>query len=208
MRCDKPEKQVFAERAWDCVILQDSLDNEGRYEIIRPWLDKVAGFIREDAKKRFGREPEICWNLFWPMSRLVKNSKNEILRRRMALYGNDSQKMWEAYSAAARRIAAETGITNIVPTGATIMRLRATPLNTPKAREFTIDGYHLSRPVGRYAAACALFAHFITPRYGVVIVGNPLRVPDPKDPVTDANAAILQKCAFEAEADAGKPEEK
>lgn len=208
VRCDKPEKQVFAERAWDCVILQDSLDNEGRYEIIRPWLDKVAGFIREDAKKRFGREPEICWNLFWPMSRLVKNSKNPILRARMALYGNDPQKMWEAYSAAARRIAADTGITNIVPTGATIMRLRATPLNTPKAREFTIDGYHLSRPVGRYAAACALFAHFITPRYGVGIVGNPLRVPDPKDPVTDANAAILQKCAFKAEADAGKPEEK
>jgi hypothetical protein len=126
----------------------------------------------------------------------------------MALYGNDSQKMWEAYSAAARRIAAETGITNIVPTGATIMRLRATPLNTHKAREFTIDGYHLSRPVGRYAASCALFAHFITPRYGIGIVGNPLRVPDPKDPVTDANAAILQKCAFEAEADTGKPEEK
>jgi hypothetical protein len=197
-RCDKTEKQVIAERPWDCVILQDSLDNQGRYEIIRPWLDKVAGFIRKDSRERFGREPEICWNLFWPMSHLTLKSKSQKLRQRMAIYGNDPVKMWNSYQSAARRIAAETGIKNILPTGETIMRLRKSKLNTPEAKEFTCDGYHLSRGEGRYAAACALFAHFITPRYGVSVIGNPLRLRNVQNPVGDRNAKILQKCAQES----------
>ncbi len=65
--------------------------------------------------------------------------------------------MREEYVRATRRLMADTGITNIVPTGAAIMNLCALPLNTSAMNEFTRDKYHLSLGAGRYTAACVLF---------------------------------------------------
>ncbi len=193
-------KQAIESRAWDYVVLQESLANQGRYEAMQPYLNNLASYIRTISKGAHGRQPEICWNLFWPMSKLAERSSNAVLRHRFSFYGGSSQKMWEAYVSAAKRLARDDGITNAVPTGATIMNLRESRLNTPEMNEFTRDTYHLSLGAGRYAAACAFFEHFMKPKYGVSVLGNSLRLPDLPQPVTDANAETIQRCAVAAEA--------
>ena len=191
-------KQVVSERAWDYVIFQNSLENEGRYETAQPYLNNLVAYMRSRSRELFGREPVICWNLFWPISKLAEDGSNSTLTYRLSFYGNSSQKAWEAYVRATRQLMADTGITNIVPTGAALMNLRASPLNTAAMNEFTRDKYHLSEGAGRYTAACALFEYFIKPKYGVSVLGNSLRLPSLAQPVTDANAGTLQQCAVDA----------
>ena len=191
-------KQVVSERAWDYVIFQNSLENEGRYETAQPYLNNLVAYVRSRSRELFGREPVICCNLFWPISKLAEDGSNSTLTYRLSFYGNSSQKAWEAYVRATRQLMADTGITNIVPTGAALMNLRASPLNTAAMNEFTRDKYHLSEGAGRYTAACALFEYFIAPKYGVSVLGNSLRLPSLAQPVTDANAGTLQQCAVDA----------
>ena len=189
-------KQVVSERAWDYVIFQNSLENEGRYETAQPYLNNLVAYVRSRSRELFGREPVICWNLFWPISKLAEDGST--LTYRLSFYGNSSQKAWEAYVKATRQLMADTGITNIVPTGAALMNLRASALNTASMQEFTRDKYHLSEGAGRYTAACTLFEYFIAPKYGVSVLGNSLRLPSLTQPVTDDNAGTLQQCAVDA----------
>lgn len=191
-------KQVVSERAWDYVVFQNSLENEGRYETAQPYLNDLVAYMRSRSRELFAREPVICWNMFWPISKLAEDGSNSTLTYRLGFYGNSSTNMWEAYKRATRELMADTGITNVVPTGTAIMNLRASALNTAAMNEFTRDKYHLSYGAGRYAAACTFFEYFIKPKYGVSVVGNPLRLPSLPQPVTDDNAALIQQCAADA----------
>ena len=191
-------KQVVSERAWDYVVFQNSLENEGRYETAQPYLNNLVAYVRTRSQELFAREPVICWNLFWPISKLAENGSSSVLKYRLSFYGNSSANMWEAYKRATRELMADTGITNVVPTGAAIMNLRASALNTTAMKEFTRDKYHLSEGAGRYAAACTFFEYFIKPKYGVSVLGNSLRLPSLSQPVTDDNAAIIQQYAVDA----------
>ena len=174
-------KQVVSERAWDYVIFQNSLENEGRYETAQPYLNNLVAYMRSRSQELFGREPVICWNLFWPISKLAEDGSNSTLTYRLSFYGNSSQKAWESATS-----------------GAALMNLRASPLNTAAMNEFTRDKYHLSEGAGRYTAACALFEYFIAPKYGVSVLGNSLRLLSLAQPVTDDNAGTLQQCAVDA----------
>lgn len=191
-------KEAVATRAWDYVVFQNSLENEGRYKTAQPYLNDMVEYVRSDQKSRFGKEPVICWNMFWPMSKLLESTENRGLARRMEPYDYSSQNMWEAYMSATKELRADTGIDHIIPSGTAVMNLRASYLNTSEAREFTKDGYHMSSGAGRYVAACSWFEYFIRPKYGVSVLGNTLRKPDAPSPVTDENATLLQQCAVEA----------
>ena len=116
----------------------------------------------------------------------------------MSFYDHDSEKMFNEYMAATKELMGDTGITNIIPSGTAVMNLRASYLNTTDANDFTRDGYHMSFGAGRYAAACVFFEYFITPRYGISVLGNLLRLSGFDHPVTDENAEFIQKCAVEA----------
>ena len=191
-------KQVVSERAWDYVVFQNSLENEGRYETVQPYLNNLVAYVRSRSRELFAREPVICWNMFWPISKLAEDGSNSTLTYRLSFYGNSSTNMWEAYKRATRELMVDTGIAKVVPTGTAIMNLRASTLNTAAMNEFTRDKYHLSEGAGRYAAACAFFECFIRPKYGVSVLGNSLRLPSLSQPVTDANATIIQQCAVDA----------
>jgi len=191
-------RQVVSERAWDYVIFQNSLENEGRYETAQPYLNDLVAYVRTRSRELFGREPVICWNMFWPISKLAEDGSNSTLTYRLSFYGNSSTSAWAAYRRATRELMSDTGITNVVPTGTAIMNLRASALNTAAMNEFTRDKYHLSYGAGRYAAACAFFEYFIMPKYGVSVLGNSLRLPSHSQPVTDDNAAIIQQYAVDA----------
>lgn len=191
-------KEAVAARKWDYVIFQTSLENQGKYETYQPYLNEMVAYIRSVSNEKFGGEPVICWNMFWPVSSLLKYSQSYTSNNRLALYDYDSENMFNKYMAAAKEMSADTGISNIIPSGTAIMNLRASYLNTPQSKAFTRDGYHLSYGEGRYAAACVFFEYMVAPRYGVSVLGNSLRLPDLKPAVTDKNAEFLQKCAVEA----------
>ena len=197
-KLDRTAKQAIDAHAWDYVIFQNSLENEGRYETAQPYLNNLVSYVRSRSRELYGREPVICWNMFWPISKLAEDGSNSTLTYRLSFYGNSSTNMWKAYKRATRELMADTGITNIVPTGTAIINLRASSLNTSAMNEFTRDKYHLSEGVGRYAAACTLFEYFIKSKYGVSVLGNTCRYPSSTQPVTDANAALIQQCAVEA----------
>lgn len=191
-------KEAVAARRWDYVIFQTSLENQGKYETYQPYLNEMVAYIRTVSNEKFGSEPVICWNMFWPVSSLLRYAQSPTSNHRMSLYDYDSDNMFEKYMAAAKEMSADTGIENIIPSGTAIMNLRASYLNTPMSKAFTRDGYHLSYGEGRYAAACVFFEYMVTPRYGISVLGNPLRLPDLRPAVTDKNAEFLQLCAVEA----------
>lgn len=199
---DEPRtfRQAVSDRAWDVIVFQNSLEGEGQYGLVQPYLRKMVRYIRKVQKKEFGNTPRFCWNMFWPISRLLENSEKEPHHTRMEPYGHNTENAYKAYVATARRIRSAMGF-EIIPSGTAIMKLRASSLNTPEMKEFTRDGYHMSHGAGRYAAACVWFRYLITPKYKISVFGNTLRMPDAESPVTDANAAALQQAALDAVAD-------
>lgn len=191
-------KEAIDARKWDYVIFQNSLENQGNYEKAQPYLNEMADYVRKTSMKKFGAEPKICWNMFWPISPIMICTQNARGAYRLSLYENNPEVMFAKYMQATKDLMADTGITNIIPSGTAIMNLRSSYLNMPEVYEFTRDGYHLSYGAGRYAAACVFFEYFVSPYSGISVVGNPLRLPDLKTPVTDKNAEFIQKCAAEA----------
>ena len=191
-------REAINARKWDYVIFQNSLENEGRYKMAQPYLNDMISYIREVSNEKFGSEPEICWNMFWPISYTLSYTQTKTQSFRMSFYDHNPEKMFQAYMEATKELMKDTGISNIVPSGTAIMNLRASYLNTIEMQDFTRDGYHMSFGAGRYAAACVLFEHFIKPHYGISVLGNSLRLPDYKQPVTDDNADFIQRCAVAA----------
>lgn len=194
----KTVRDAVAERAWDAIVFQNSLENQGFYDKAQPWLDKMVKHILKVQKKKFKNTPQLCWNMFWPISVLLEDSDSEPHCTRMAPYKRSSQVMFDHYVQAAKEIAEKTAVKSVIPAGTAIMNLRNSDLNTPEANEFTRDGYHMSKGVGRYAAACVWFEYLLAPAYGMSVVGNPLRLPDYDAPVTDENARLLQEAAVQA----------
>ena len=194
----KTVRDAVAERAWDAIVFQNSLENEGFYDKAQPWLDKMVKHILKVQKKKFKNTPQLCWNMFWPISVLLEDSDSEPHRTRMAPYRRSSQVMFDHYVQAAKEIAEKTDVKSVIPSGTAIMNLRASALNTAEVQEFTRDGYHMSKGAGRYAAACVWFEYLLEPAYGISVLGNPLRLPDLETPVTDENARQLQEAAVQA----------
>lgn len=192
----KSVRDVITERKWDYVIFQNSLENMGRYETAQPYLDELVAYVTKTQQDLFGKAPQIGWNLFWPISKLMENGKNATAKYRLSFYGNSSEKAWEAYQATAREVIEKTGVTLVIPSGAAIMAFRASEYNTPEARELTRDGYHMSLGGGRYLAACVWFEKLVSPIACRSVVGNKFRTDKEPFPVTDAKTAkYLQKLA-------------
>lgn len=196
----KTVREAVNEVKWDYVIFQNSLENEGRYHTAQPYLDELVTFVRNTQKEKFGSEPVIGWNMFWPISKLREDGSHEKSTYRLSFYGNSSDKMWDAYVKATKELSKDTGIKLIVPTGTAVMNARATSLNVPAVKEFTRDGYHLSFDKGRYLAACTVFEKIVAPIVGKSVLGNAYRAlsKDKKAKMTDHDALVLQRCAVAA----------
>jgi len=192
-------KKVIAERKWDYVIFQNSLENAGRYEMAQPYLNEMISYVRKVQHEKFGNNPKIGWNMFWPISKLREDGSHKLCTYRLSFYDNSSDKMWEEYQKTAKRVLAETDVDFAIPTGVAVMLFRASRLNTPEAKELTRDGYHMSYGGGRYLAACTMFEKLLTPIYKKSVVGNSFRTDKTPVPVTDNKTALtLQKMAQKA----------
>lgn len=166
-----PLEQVSSIK-WDYIVLQTSLEDEGRYETIEPWITKMIDEIIRIQKEKFGSEPVICWHLFWPISKHLEKSKSEKHAYRMSFYDHSSDKMWEAYKTTAKKIMETTKVSVVIPTGAVVTDLRQSELCTPELKYFTRDGYHMSYVHGRYIAALAYYQTLLAPITGKSVKGN------------------------------------
>lgn len=195
----KTVREAVGETRWDYVIFQNSLENEGRYETAQPYLNNLVKFVMDTQKEKFGNEPVLCWNMFWPISKLLEDGSNKTAKYRLSFYDNSSDKMWEAYVKATKELVKDTGIKVVIPTGTAVMNARRSSLNGPDAKELTRDGYHMSYGAGRYLAACTFYQKILTPVTGKSVLGNSFRTSKKPLPVTDdKTATILQRCAVQA----------
>lgn len=191
--------ELISSKKWDVVLLQTSLEYEGHYSFIQPYLDNIINYISDVSMERFGKVPLFGWHFFWPVS---EQTASQFMNA--AEYGYDAMQMYCCYRDAAKEVLKKTDVSFVVPSGTAVMDMRQSDLNTPEAYSFTRDGYHMDFGAGRYLAACTLFESVIEPVFGISCLGNSFRVP-PKDtepniklPVTDDNAAIIQSYAVKA----------
>lgn len=104
-------------------------------------------------------------------------------------YDCDQKKMYKAICACVKKACERCGIKTVIPSGPALQYLREMTGNT----DFTRDGYHLSKGVGRYLAACTWFQ---------TLTGIDARTikyrPDGSDPRTEAvskeEAVKVRKC--------------
>lgn len=196
---EKTVREVVQETQWDYVVFQNSLENEGRYHTAQPYLNNLVSYVTQTQKDKFGKSPQIVWNMFWPISHLMEDGSHKLCTERLSYYDNSSAKMWAAYIDATKELVEDTGIQIVIPSGTAVVNARATSVNSPDAYDLTRDGYHMSNGVGRYLAACAVYQKLIAPLNGKSVLGNPWRVTKKALPVMDDKTAkILQRCAVAA----------
>lgn len=192
-----PMEQVSSVR-WDYIVLQTSLEDEGRFETIEPWIGKIIAEIKKVQKEKFGTEPVICWHLFWPISKILEKSKSKKHSYRMSFYDHSSDKMWEAYKSTAKTILEKTEVSRVIPTGAVITDLRNTDLCKSEFKYFTRDGYHMSYIRGRYIAALAYYQSLLSPIVGKSIKGNRFLPSNEDESMTKSEARSYQNAVIKS----------
>lgn len=95
-------------------------------------------------------------------------------------------KMYEAIMKTVAQEAPKVGIELVIPSGTAIQNARTSFLGN----DLTRDGFHLSRPHGRYIAACTWLEAVL----GVNPVGNSYR----PEGMTEQECKVAQKAAHKA----------
>jgi len=135
------------EDEWDVVSVQQVSHDSGLYETYLPYLDEVVAFVRERCPKA-----KIVMHQTWAY-------ETDSQHGGFVCYDRDQQKMFDAlvacYNKASERIGA-----SLVPVGTVIQTLRKTATfdYANGAPSLCRDGFHLSIPQGRYAAALTWFS--------------------------------------------------
>ena len=129
----------LADEDWDFVSFQQSSPNSGfvqTYDQLPELVEYVKARVPEDAVFMFHQT--------WAYS---KDSKHKEYHR----YDNDQMKMYNAIVAAMNEVVPKIEeIEIVIPSGTAIQNARTSILGD----DLTRDGYHLSRPYGRYVASC------------------------------------------------------
>ena len=185
---DRTSKEVIAETPWDIIIFQTnhSYVGAGDYSSYREPFRNLVNEILSMCEAKHGKKPLIGYNMFWS-----ETDANDI----------DGYKMYTAIAKATKEMIQDTGFEFIIAPGTALQNARNTSLNVYEVHNFLRDGYHASYGIGSYVCACTWFQTVIAPIYGKNIIGNnyrPTNYSFEGDQVTDATAAILQKCAVAA----------
>lgn len=129
----------LADEDWDFVSFQQSSPNSGfaqTYDQLPELVEYVKARVPEDAVFMFHQT--------WAYS---KDSKHKEYHR----YDNDQMKMYNAIVAAVNEVVPKIEeIEIVIPSGTAIQNARTSVLGD----DLTRDGYHLSKPYGRYVASC------------------------------------------------------
>ena len=167
-------EKVLAEEDWDYISVQQASPVSGIPEAYA-LLPELVEFIRE-------RVPEDAVVMFHQTWAYAKDSKHKAYPN----YDKDQMKMFNAILATVAQEVPKVGISLVIPSGVAIQNARTSVFG----EDLTRDGYHLSRPRGRYIAACTWLEAVL----GVNPVGNAYC----PEGMTPQECKIAQKAAHKA----------
>ena len=167
-------EQVLAEEDWDYISVQQVSSLSGKPESYNPWLPELVEFVKE-------RQPqaEIMFHATWAYA---PHSNHEAFPN----YDRDQLKMYNAIIDATFQEVPKVGIKLIIPSGTAIQNARTSFLGD----DLTRDGFHLSKPLGRYIAACTWLE--------AVLGENPVGNSYCPEGVTPEQCKAAQKAAHKA----------
>lgn len=165
---------VLAEEDWDYVSVQQVSSFSGFPETY-VLLPELVGFVRD----RVPEDAVIMFHQTWAYS-------PDSTHPNFVTYGKDQMKMYEAIVAAVNQETPKVGISLVIPSGTAIQNARTSFLGN----DLTRDGYHLSRPHGRYIAACTWLE--------AVLSVNPVGNDYCPEGMTPEECRIAQKAAHKA----------
>lgn len=138
---------------WDYVTVQQASPVSGKPEAYEPWLDELVAYVES-----FVPDAEIVFHMTWAYDQGYDHKK-------FATYGYDQLTMYHAIVSTVRQQTARIGIRTIIPAGTAVQNGRSTVL----VEKMTSDGYHMSKPHGRYLVACTWVEKIL----GCNVMGNP-----------------------------------
>ncbi len=172
--------EVIADEPWDYISVQQKSGVSGQLESYKN-LGELVEWIRANAP-----QAEVVFHQTWAYS---ADSEH----RDYGKYNNDQKTMYDAICSATQQACKSVGIKTIIPTGQALQILREQTGNY----DYTRDGYHLSKGVGRYLAALVWYQTIMKES-----IANVKYRPDGSDPrtepVTKKQASQARKAAKEA----------
>lgn len=123
---------------WDFVSVQQSSPNSGLPQTYEPWLDELIAYVTS-----FVPDAEIVFHMTWAYD---KDSKH----KKFPNYNCDQDFMYQSILSTVKTQTARMGVKTIIPAGTAVQNARTTEL----VSKITRDGYHMSKPHGRYIVAC------------------------------------------------------
>jgi hypothetical protein len=145
-------EKVLSEEDWDYVSVQQSSPLSGLPESYS-LLPELVSYIKE----RITEDAVVMFHQTWAYS---KDSGHKAYVN----YEKDQMKMFNAIVETVNKEIPKVGISLVIPSGVAIQNARTSVLGD----DLTRDGYHLSRPQGRYIAACTWLEAVL----GVNPIGN------------------------------------
>lgn len=141
--------EVLADEKWDVITLQQASGSSGEADSYNSDIDNLVEYIKTRVP-----DAKLGWHMTWAYQ---QNSSHTDF----AKYDYDQTKMYKAITDAVQtKILTNKAFEFVVPSGTTIQNMRTSRIGDT----MTIDGYHLSRPLGRYAAALT-FAKTLVPEF-------------------------------------------
>ena len=129
---------ALKDEKWDYVSVQQSSPLSGKPESYEPWLTELVEYVRANAP-----QAELMFQMTWAYDRDSKH-------KRFPDYNKDQDYMYECILSAVQQTVPRVGIDIIIPSGTAVQNARTTSL----VDNITRDGYHMSKPQGRYLLAC------------------------------------------------------
>jgi hypothetical protein len=166
--------KVLAEEDWDYISVQQVSSFSGMPETYSPWLPELVAYVRSMVP-----EAEVMFHATWAYA-------PDSTHGAFVNYDKDQMKMYEAIVSAVYQETPKVGIELVIPSGTAIQNARTSFLGN----DLTRDGYHLSRPYGRYIAACTWLEAVL----GVNPVGNEYC----PEGMTAQECKVAQKAAHKA----------
>lgn len=136
-------ERAIKEENWDYITVQQGSGSSGQREAYSH-LSELAEFVCRLKPEK----TKLAWNMTWA----YQGDSDHVHFYR---YGHDQLKMYSAITDAVQScVMTIKEFETVIPCGTTIQNMRAGSFGDTLTR----DGYHLSVPLGRYAAAMTFYA--------------------------------------------------
>lgn len=145
---------ALADESWDYITFQQVSQYSGKYVTYYPYITNLINYVKSLATNP---AVQYCLHRTWAYATNSTHSEYDY-------YQSNQMIMFDSIVNVTNRVAAEQGISLIIPAGTAIQNGRSSYLGD----SFNRDGYHLSLGMGRYTAACAWFEKI----FGQSVVGN------------------------------------